>query len=341
MRPLVLALLVLALPVQAQTAEVRVLMAGETKDDLAEVLALAKRAEHRLWVFAYTLSDATLIEILAEKAAQPGFDLRVLIDRKQHTKNKGQLKAISAAVTPVVVPDSGRMHSKLMLIDTHTVLMGSKNWSDLPNVLKWNDVVVLRAGKRLVAQVEGTFQRVGGFKSKPLPKTKATKLPDAERAKVELHFSAPGNPGARTRAALLALIKRAKLRIHLGMFILSDPELVKAIWLKRERVEIRIVVDAIQHANLGKRVDAAGKGLQRQLKDLGPAIRMSGDKQVHHKLALLDDVVVTGSANWSKAAWEKNHEAVLILAPKRAGSPGFVEAYRARLEALWESATGL
>ena len=340
MKPLCLALLLLALPVQAQTVEVRVLMAGEAKDDLAEVLSLAKSAKHRLWVFAYTLSDASLIEVLAEKAAQPDFDLRVLIDSEQRKKAKPQFIAISDKLTSVVVPD-GRMHSKLMLIDGHTVLMGSKNWSDLPNVLKWNDVVVLRAGKRLVAQVEVTFQRVGGFKSKPLTRSKPPKLENADRAKVELHFSAPGNPGTRTRSTLLALIKRAKSRIHLGMFILSDPELVKAIWLKRDRVEIRIVVDAVQHANLGKRVDAAGKRIQRQLKDLGAAVRMSGDRQVHHKLALLDDVVVTGSANWSKAAWEKNHEAVLILSPKRNDSPGFVETYRARLKTLWEASLGL
>ena len=279
MRPLCLALLLLVLPAQAQTAGVRVLMAGENEDDLADVLALAKGAKHRLWLFAYTLSDTALVQILAEKAKTPGFDLRVLIDSEQLKKVKARLEPLAAKLTPVVVPDKGRMHTKLILIDSHTILMGSKNWSDLGNRLKWNDVVVLRAGKKLVTQVEKTFQRLGGFKSEALPKTEPPEAPDAEAAKVELHFSAPGNPGARARAALLALVRKARKRIHLGMYILSDPELLKAIWLRRGRVEIRVVVDAIQYANLHRRVDAAGKTLLRYFADLGESVRLSPAKQ--------------------------------------------------------------
>jgi phosphatidylserine/phosphatidylglycerophosphate/cardiolipin synthase-like enzyme len=194
--------------------------------------------------------------------------------------------------------------------------------------------------KKLVAQVEKTFQLVGGFRAKPL-KAEPPEVTDAEGARVELLFSAPGSPGARTRATLLALLAKARKRIYVGMFILSDPELVKAIWLRRGQVEIRVVIDAIQHRNLGKRVDAVGKQLQRQLKDLGESLRLCSAKQLHHKLALIDDVVVTGSANWSKAAWEKNHEVVAVLRPeKRKETPRFVETYRARLETLWSASTG-
>ena len=51
-------------------------------------------------------------------------------------------------------------------------------------------------------------------------------------------------------------------------------------------------------------------------------------------LALLDDnVVLTGSYNWTFASEQENYENVLILR-----EPQLVDTYHAEFEALWEEA---
>lgn len=305
-------------------------MAGEAKDDLAQVLELVKKAEKRLWVLAYTLSDKDLIAALAEKGRAEGFDLRVQIDASQHRKAKGKLAALGDRVTPIVVPDGGRMHVKLLLIDDATVVAGSKNWSNLGSLTKWNDLVVIEDVK-LAAHVAQHFGRLGGFKVK---RGRPWRSKD-----VRLSFNEPGKPGARTREDLLRMLGRAKERILVGMFVLNDPQLAELVWRrsKSKRIEVRVVLDGVQFDNLKRRQDRSAKVLLGHLEGLGPKLRLARGKQLHHKFAVIDDVVVTGSANWTKAAWEKNHEAVLILRGKPAA--GFVEPYLKRHAALWESAT--
>ena len=59
--------------------------------------------------------------------------------------------------------------------------------------------------------------------------------------------------------------------------------------------------------------------------------------QLHHKLSIIDDAVVTGSANWTQAAWEKNVELLLLLLPPRRGreAPVYFKAYLGRHRELW------
>lgn len=265
---LAVALLVAGAPARAETAEVRVLLAGESRRDLVEVVDLARSAQRRLWLFAYTLSDAELVAVLREKAADPEFDLRVLMDGEQHAGAQQALAALAARVTPVVVPDEGRLHTKLMLIDDRTIVMGSKNWSDLANQAKWNDLVVLQAKRRLVGQVEDAFRSVGALGSARLPEGERPASAGAS-AQVSIHFSAPGRAGARTRALLTSLLEHARVRIHLGLFVMTDPVLVRAVWEQRERVDVRLVLDAVQFRNLARRRDGVGRILQGYFRDLG------------------------------------------------------------------------
>jgi cardiolipin synthase A/B len=328
-RPLLLTLsLLLVAPALARASEVTVLMAGEAKDDLAPVLELVEGAKKRVWVLAYTLSDKDLLALLAKKASTPDFDLRVQIDGKQFLKVKSKLAGLGDAVTPIEVAEGGRMHVKLLLIDDETVVAGSKNWSNLGSLTKWNDLVVVKDPK-LAAHVAQHFGRVGGFK---------VKRGRPWRAKdVRLSFNEPGKPGARTREELLRLLKKAKKRILVGMFVLNDLELAKLVWQqhKAKRVQVQVVLDGVQFANLQRRKDRNAKALLGYLEGLGSSLKLCRSKQLHHKFALIDDVVVTGSANWTKAAWEKNHEAVLILRGKPAEE--FVEPYLERHAALWKA----
>lgn len=322
--------LLLVAPAFAEAGSIRVLLAGEGKDDLAPVLELVKGAKKRLWVMAYTLSDKDLLAVLAEKAKQPGFDLRVLIDGKQHLKVKSELAELGSRVTPLEVPDGGRMHVKLILIDEDLVVAGSKNWSHLGSQTKWNDLVVVKDSK-LAGHVEQHFATFARLKLKG-------GRPNRTKA-VRLNFNEPGQPGARTRADLLRMLAKAKERILVGMFVLNDLELAELLLKQHQakRVRVRVVLDGVQFANLKRRKDRNAKTLLGYLSGLGASLRLCRGKQLHHKFALIDDVVVTGSANWTKAAWEKNYEAVLFLRGKP--QDDYLVPYAKRHEVLWEAAT--
>lgn len=62
--------------------------------------------------------------------------------------------------------------------------------------------------------------------------------------------------------------------------------------------------------------------------------------QLHHKFAIIDDAVVTGSANWTKAAWTKNHEVVAVIRPnaRTKDQPSHLQTYLSRHGALWDMA---
>jgi phosphatidylserine/phosphatidylglycerophosphate/cardiolipin synthase-like enzyme len=52
---------------------------------------------------------------------------------------------------------------------------------------------------------------------------------------------------------------------------------------------------------------------------------------MHHKFALLDnELVLTGSYNWTLASEEQNYENLLILR-----DPEHIKIYREEFEALW------
>jgi phosphatidylserine/phosphatidylglycerophosphate/cardiolipin synthase-like enzyme len=54
---------------------------------------------------------------------------------------------------------------------------------------------------------------------------------------------------------------------------------------------------------------------------------------MHSKVAIIDDLVVTGSPNWSMNAWS-NNEAALFIA-----DAAVADAYAAELDGAWDTAS--
>lgn len=324
---------------QTKTARVRVLMAGEDSGAFGSVLKIVQSAQKRLWVFAYTLRDKELIGLLEEKAGLSGFDLRIFVDQNQYKESKNLLKELKdkGKLKRVSVP-GGRQHIKLMLVDDHTLIVGSKNWSNLKGVNKWNDLLVIRQKKGpSIAHVKKIFEGLGRFKGKNFPAVDPGEEEEGmETARVNLFLLAPGK-GLAAKRELIKMILQAKKRILVAAFVLSDPEIVSAlVQQKRRGVKVRVVLDGVQYDNLKRRKDRISKAMMANLKTLD--VKLIKGKQLHHKFALMDDGVVTGSANWSRAAWEKNWESFVILrsSKKHAPLPGYIKAYQQRHQELWE-----
>lgn len=327
------------------------------------VLELVKGARSRIWMLAYSLSDGELVAALSDQAAREGMDLRILVDRDRYSDLVGDEKGSDrvgrlenlrkagklATLAPMGPEGEGRLHSKVLMIDDRIIIGGSKNWSLLRSYAKWNDVVILHDAKgALVSEFRRCFAAMAasaGFG--PVSRFRPDKQPlpaDLPVARALMLFAAPGRQGEAIRAQLHGLVSKARRRIKLAMFSLNDIDLLRAVVgrLRRGRLEVEIVLDRHQHANLAHRKDGEAKALRDLISALeqGGHLRLSGaGPQLHHKLAVVDDTVITGSANWTKAAWRKNHEAVVMLSPERgAAEPAWLQTYLERHGVLWDRA---
>ena len=327
------------------------------------VLELVKGARSRIWMLAYSLSDEELVEALTEQAAAEGMDLRILVDRDRYSDLAGDEKDSHrvgrledlrkagklATLAPAGPEGEGRLHSKVLMIDDRIIIGGSKNWSLLRSYAKWNDVVILHDAKgAVVSEFLRAFAAMAakaGFG--PVSRFRPSKEPlpdDLAVGRALMLFAAPGTQGEAIRAQLHGLVSKARRRIKLAMFSLNDIDLLRAVSgrLRRGQVEVEIVIDRHQHANLARRTDGEAKALRDLISILEQAghLRVSGaGPQLHHKLSIVDDTVITGSANWTKAAWRKNHEAVVMLMPERGDDePAWLQSYLERHRVLWESA---
>ena len=115
--------------------------------------------------------------------------------------------------------------------------------------------------------------------------------------------------------ALIGEIKSAKKEVKIAIYSFTNREIAKAIRDSAKRgVRFKIVFDKKQNID-----DSYSQiGYLAKLKNIEVCV-LSGKNNgrysgiMHNKIALIDDrVVVFGSANWSKSAFEVNYEMMII-----------------------------
>lgn len=136
----------------------------------------------------------------------------------------------------------------------------------------------------------------------------------------EAHFSPDGDPCAR----LVALVEGASRRLDVCVFTITDDRLAIAIARAHERgVPVRVLTD-------GDKAEDVGADVLR-LRAAGVPVRFErSEVHMHHKFMLADELVVTGSYNWTRSASRANFENVVVL-----GDAGLVARFAAEFERLW------
>ena len=141
------------------------------------------------------------------------------------------------------------------------------------------------------------------------------------RAPEVLFFPDPS--GVHVRHVCL-LLRGARRRVWVAMFALTDDvlseELLRA-W--RRGVDVKVVVDDEQCRMPG--ADA------QKLLDAGvPLLLDDSPARMHHKFAIVDSCLLTGSFNWTKQASTTNWENLCILRDAAA-----VASFAAEFQSLW------
>lgn len=220
------------------------------------------------------------------------------------------------------------MHHKFIVIDGQQVVTGSTNFTasdihgdpDDPTTRgNVNHLIVLDSPAVAAAFSEEFLWMWGGRFSRNKP----DRLPQhfwVGRSQVTVAFGPAASQESSINALIASLLDRAQHNIDFALFDFSSPEIALVLAHKAENgLQVRGALDpGFAYRPYSSSLDLWGMrrcpGFSgRALMGLGVALIPKNDK-LHHKFALIDDqIVITGSHNWSANADARNDENALII----------------------------
>ncbi len=298
------------------------------------LFSLIRSARESLDGAFYDIADPGVTAALIE-AAQRGVRVRLvtdtdnMVEKNDPTRPRQAILELQAAGIPV--RDDRRsaiMHHKFLIVDGHTVWMGSTNLTTSSLYHHNNNALILKSraladeyGKEFSKLFEqGVFGPLGGLLDGLLRPT--MRLGDAS---VQVFFSPKGGG----KGAVADELRHARKSIHFLTFSLTDKEVGGVLGEKLQAgVKVRGVFD---------RWLAAGQySLFLPFKAEGQAVFKDGNEALmHHKVFVIDgSTVITGSYNYSQNAEFANNESFVIV--RR--SPGLARAYEAEFDRVMQAA---
>lgn len=252
---------------------------------LEKAIATAKK---RLYCEIYTLSDNRMLTQLRQ-LSKKGVQVTILTD-KNHAHRLQRILGANIAVFPS--QGQGLMHRKIVVIDDTHIWLGSANltWESLrayPNFL----VGLVSDAMAHDLQSKQTVYKEYTVAGQPLT---MGLLPQWKEG----------------LATLRAAIDGAKKSIKIAMFSWTRQDLAEAVIAAHQRgVAVEVILDH-DNAQLGH-----NHKIRRLLQEKGiPVYLYKKQHLMHHKMVWIDEkTLITGSANWTQAAWGKNYEIVLTL----------------------------
>lgn len=300
------------LPVSHASTE---LYANQIQDDLRQnAIAGINSAKKSLLLMIYSLTDQGIIASLRHKSEE-GVEVKVICDAKAspHISNRlGPRVQVVRRMAP------GFMHQKILVVDDSKVWIGSANMTG-ESLRLYGNLVTFLDSPAIAAYIITKAATLNEYEVGPSFPHREFLLEDQ---KAELWFF-PDDPNGVKR--LIELIETAKKTIRVAMFTWTRRDLAQAIVKAKQRgVDTRIVIDH----NSGK---GSGAHIVKLLKSGGIPVRLSqGSALLHHKFLYIDgEILVNGSANWTKAAFTKNDDCFVVLHK-------LTEKQRKQMDHLWD-----
>ena len=269
-----------------------VFYANQLRDDLKLLFCEAiARAQKSLYVNFYAITDKDLIAALVKKAVS-GLPLTLFYDKTASLS----LSSHFPRSTHIIAHQSkGLMHRKILVIDNAYLLLGSANLT--PSSLRHHSNLVLGLYSPALAE----------FLSHQQDRACSSYHLTIANQPVECYLLPDKEQKASHR--LLCLIQSAQKTIRVAMFTLTHPQLTAALIDAVKRgVRVCVIIDSYS-------ARGASKKTVQKLQKAGVAIFLSqGQELLHHKWAIIDeDTLAMGSANWTRAAFTKNEDFLLLV----------------------------
>ena len=266
----------------------------QCRDDVRATLIQAiGRAQKSVQLIIFSLTDRQVIEALNERA-RAGVPVRVIFDRKHNPKLKRQM---DSSVQLVGQTPEGLMHRKILVIDEAEVWVGSANFTG--ESLALHDNLLLSLSSPPLARW------IASHYDDP-PNSEGSCSGQVGGQEIEF-WLLPEEESALNR--LTGMIQSAQKSVRVAMFTFTHPALVNALTEAHQRgLDVQVIVDRSSGHGV------SGWAIERLSHKGVPTALSQGPGLCHHKLLILDEtILVTGSANWTRSAFDKNQDCIVVL----------------------------
>lgn len=238
----------------------------------------------------FGLTDPAILQALVKKTEQT-FQTTVYYD----TKGSPNLYRILENCEIHPIRQEGFMHHKILILDDEMVFLGSANMTT-PSLRMHDNLVIGLVNKNIASFLQQKTPYSYGHLSTPVggQNVDLWLLPD---------------PNGHALTEIKRKLRGANRMIRAALFTFTHPALVDELLIAhRKGVAVTVVID--MHSGLG----ASAKTVAA-LKKAGIRILFSrGQQLLHHKFVLIDEAtLIAGSANWTKAAFTKNNDCLIML----------------------------
>ncbi len=256
-------------------------------DDLKEVLKKSIRhSKKSITLHTYAVTDLGILSLLKKKAAE-GVEIHLAYHQKT-SPNLHLLEEKNFHFHPI--QEKGLMHEKIWIIDKELLFLGSTNLT--PSSLKMHDNLMIGLYAPNLAKM--------------LSNTRPSKITDKVGDRDLLYFSLPNQEALKT---LLSTLDQAKKMVKISLFTFTHPLLVeKLIELHEKGIKVFVTLD-------GTAAQGSSKEARKRLEEAHVRVKVSKERALfHHKSAEIDNkIFITGSANWTKSAFNKNRDFIIFI----------------------------
>ena len=287
---------------------------GENPDELTasipkKLIERINQAQSSIHIAAFEFDLPPVAEALAAARGR-GVDVRWITDDEngiEADEEDGLELFPQLEKAGIEVKDDGRsalMHNKFWIFDNQTVWTGSTNITANGNFRNNNNVLVIDSSQ-VAAIYEREFAEMWAGEFGPTsPSTVGDQLVTIDDTPVQVLFGAEDE----VISHLTALVENAQKNIRFMAFSFTDDDLGEAVLARAEAgVEVQGIFET--------------RGSETEYSELSRLycadvpVRQDGNPGTfHHKVFVIDDqIVVTGSLNFSENANDSNDENVVIV----------------------------
>ena len=283
---------------------------GKGEDLRLALVESIRQAEESITLIIYALGDSKLIHALRERA-ENGVNVTVVYDAEA---SKGVPVKLGPHVKSIRRKGKGLMHLKLLAIDGRFAWIGTANFTT-SSMYEHENLALGFYNPTLAKTIQEKAKRLSAGRlivsSQPFVTNE-----------FELYFL-PENKGGIKR--IIKMINSAKKTIRVAMYTWTRGDVTNALIEAHARgVDVEVALDSSQSRGPNKEI------AQKLCVSNVPVHLSQGRGLLHHKTMIIDNnTLLTGSANWTKAAFTKNDDCFLIL-------PNLTEEQSSFLQNMWE-----
>lgn len=232
---------------------------------------------------------------------------------------KGAAARLGSGITTHSVKDKGLMHHKLIVIDDKVAWIGSANLTQ-ESLKSHSNLMERFESPELAAYLTKKMDALAQIGLKRRVTHETFSVNDQS---VEVWFL-PDNPDASLK--IKSLIRSAKKSLKVAMYTFTRADFAHELERAAKRgVQVEVIIDRSQ-------CDGVCRKVEQLLKESSLLVHShDGRNLMHHKFMIIDDTtLVQGSANWTKAAFNKNEDLFIVLSP-------LTPAQNKSLDEIWQA----